>query len=145
MFDLKGLQTLARVVSVHDGDTARVVFHFAGAYKQFIIRLLHVDSPELASKDAAEGQAGLRVRNRVLQLVCPTAGFELDATYTVKDIEGRLETHPALVTLFCEEADKYGRTLARIVTKTTNEDIAVVLQREGLVHAYEGGTKQKWS
>ena len=144
MFNLDGLQTPARIVSAHDGDTMRAVFVFAGSYSQFIVRVLHVDSPELASKDPLERDAGLRVRNRVLQMLCPDADFQLDGTYTVKQIESRLEAHPAIVTLKCGEWDKYGRLLAQVTT-TQHLDVAQTLQREGLVHSYEGGTKNKWS
>lgn len=143
MFDLKGLTTLARVVSLHDGDTLRAVFKFAGTYKQFIIRVLHIDAPEIASKDPEEKQAAVRVRNRLLQLVCPGGGFEMDGSYSVKDIEGRLDVHPSIVTLHCEGPDKYNRTLARVVTDG-GLDVAGVLGEEALVHRYEGGTKQKW-
>ena len=143
MFDLKGVDTLARVVGCHDGDTMRVVFSFAGTWSQFIIRVLHIDSPEIASKDAAEKEAALRVRNRVLQLLCPAGGFEVAATYTVKEIEKRLDATPALVHLTCGPYDKYGRVLAEVHTHA-GVDIAKVLMDEGLIHAYEGGTKDKW-
>lgn len=143
MFDLSGLQVMARVVGLHDADTARVVFLFAGTYKQFVVRIMHIDAPEMASKDTREREAALRARNRLLQLLCPAGAFEIAGTYTTKQIENSLEQFPAIVTLECGEFDKYGRVLSRVVTYT-GEDVAEVLMRDGVVHDYEGGTKEKW-
>ena len=143
MFNLAGLSTPARVVSTHDGDTLRAVFKFAGDYKQFIVRLAHVDAPEISSKDACEKSAAVRSRNRVLQLVCPDGGFELAGDYTCKEIEARLQRTPAIVTLECGGWDKYARLLARVTT-WQHLDVAKVLLREGLGRPYEGGTKEKF-
>ena len=141
MFDLAGLETSARVVSAHDGDTLRAVFPFAGRLRQFIVRTLHVDSPEMNKPE--QHAAAVTARNRVLQLLSPAAAFAANAEYKVREIEDALERHPAIVTLRCGAFDKYGRVLASVVTER-GEDVAAVLRQEGLVHDYEGGTKEAW-
>jgi len=84
MFNLDGRVVRARIVGVHDCDTVRAVFEFGETHWQFIIRILHIDGPELNSKDAKEKQAGLRARNRLLQILSPNAHFQVDGDYHVK-------------------------------------------------------------
>ena len=81
------------------------------------VRLAHVDTPELRSKDPAERAAAAAARDRVLELARPGQ----------------------LATVYEYDRDKYGRTLASI--EVTGVDIGQALLAEGLARPYEGGTR----
>ena len=81
------------------------------------VRLAHIDTPELRSKDPLERAAAAAARDRVQELARPGQ----------------------LATVYEYGIDKYGRTLASI--EVTGVDIGQALLAEGLARPYEGGTK----
>lgn len=117
--------TVFRSSIVHrvvDGDTLDVWLIrkedtgvFAAGLRR--VRLAHVDTPELRSKDPLERAAAAAARDRVQELARPGQ----------------------LATVYDYGIDKYGRTLASI--EVTGIDIGQTLLAEGLAAAYEGGTR----
>ena len=149
MFSWNGQCVKARVVDAHDSDTCRVVFQCApSVFKQFIIRLDGIDGPEMSSHDPQEVSGALRARNRLLSLLAPTV-FDSHKDYSKKDVLRLLNEHVTLVYLELGKADKYGRVLARVYSDSEaphrNKSVNQVLVDEGVVHAYEGKTKQPWA
>ena len=81
------------------------------------VRLAHIDTPELRSKDPLERADAAAARDRVQELARPGQ----------------------LATVYEYGIDKYGRTLASV--EVTGVDIGQALLAEGLARPYEGGTK----
>jgi micrococcal nuclease len=120
VFSLNGYKTDAKVVSVYDGDTVHVVFHYFDKFYKWTCRISHVDTPELRTKDAEEKKKGYEARDKLRELI-------LGKT----------------VQLSCYEFDKYGRLLVEIETEGVK--VHEWLIQQGHAKKYEGGTKEKWT
>jgi micrococcal nuclease len=120
-FSLDGYETKAKVVKVYDGDTVHVVFQMFEKYYKWNCRILHVDTPELRTKDLEEKKRGYECREKLAALI-------LDK----------------IVLLNCSKFDKYGRLLVEITVPETGVKIHEYLISEGLANKYEGKTKEKW-
>lgn len=139
-FTLKGLHTLARVVSVHDGDSLKVVIPVLERFFKFNVRLNRIDTCEITSKNKTNKEAAIKARNRVVELVTCTA--ELPLSITQRQIEAMLEANVRLIVIHCLEMDKYGRVLAEVYTdETCAKSVSDVLMEEGLAFAYDGKKK----
>lgn len=112
----------ARVVKVRDGDTIEVsAFVWPMQTVEVAVRLRGIDAPELRGDCPSEIRAAETARDRLAELVG-------DGTVRLHGIEG----------------DKYfGRVLAQIST-TSEDDLAAVLLKEGLVDRYDGGKRRDW-
>lgn len=110
----------AKIVSVYDGDTVKAVFPLNGTLYKWNCRLTGIDTPEIRTSDKLQKKFGYEVRdflrNKILNKV---------------------------VTLKCQDLDKYGRLLAEIHIDDLN--INQWLIDSGYAFAYDGGTKQSWS
>ena len=120
-FSLDGYETMAKVVKVYDGDTVHVVFKYFDKYFKWNCRILHVDTPELRTKDAEEKKRGYECRDKLSALIMDK-----------------------VVSLKCSKFDKYGRLLVEITVPETGIKIHEYLISEGLANKYEGKTKEKW-
>jgi len=120
-FSLDGYETKAKVVKVYDGDTVHVVFQLFDKYYKWNCRILHVDTPELRTKDLEEKKRGYECRDKLSALI-------LDK----------------IVLLNCSKFDKYGRLLVEMTVPETGVKIHEYLISEGLANKYEGKTKEKW-
>jgi endonuclease YncB( thermonuclease family) len=119
-FNFEGDTKTAKVVSVYDGDTIRVVFEMMGKLFKFNCRIHHVDTPEIRTRDKREKEYGLKVRDEL-----------------------RKKILNKVVTLKCGEFDKYGRLLIDI--DIDDELISEWLIRNDYAFRYDGGTKKSWS
>lgn len=149
MFGLLGLETLARVVGVTDGDTLQVVMQVptegsealctrGGCYR-FIVRLNGIDTCEIKSKQADTARQALCARARLAELV--TRG-KLQGCSDKARIKRFLNENVCLVWLRCGCLDRYGRTLAEVwAQKGDEESFSNRLLREGLAFQYFGKTK----
>ena len=149
MFGWEGRSFRARIVDAHDGDTVRVVFRTDDeTYKQFILRLAGIDTPEINSKDLREAAAAVRARDRLLQLLAPRV-FPGGAAYSKKDVLRLLHDEVVLVDIDLRTADKYGRTLAVLrpvgTGKGDHVSVAETLVAEGHAKRYDGGHKEGWA
>ena len=136
-FSLKGYASWARVVSVYDGDTIKVVMPFYDKSYRFSLRLMGIDTAEIKGGS----NMALKARNRLVQLIT-----ESDCErWTKKQIEGMLMNTVFLVWVECLDFDKYGRVLARVSLVEGGTSFSDILVSEGLAHVYNGGTKEAWS
>jgi endonuclease YncB( thermonuclease family) len=129
---LSGLDTLARVVSIYDGDTLMAVVPCAGGFFRFSVRLDGIDTCEMNSAAAANRNIARLARDRLGQMITNT-DFGWD------DV---LERDVCLVRLKCGGFDKYGRLLASVFSAgTQKKSYNDVLVEERLAYVYNGGTK----
>lgn len=95
-FSLAGVRTVAKVVSVYDGDTITVAFDTLGlGYFLHNVRILGIDTPEIKGKTSEEKAAAIAARDWMRGLV-----------------DGQL------VDLDIATIDKYGRLLANVMRKS---------------------------
>ena len=119
MFSLDGETHLAKVVSVYDGDTIKVVFPIFNTPYKWNCRVNGVDTPELRTRDESEKKNGYYVRDRLREKI-------LNKMVKVK----------------CGEFDKYGRLLADIYIDKLHVNKWLIDRKYAF--AYDGGTKQSW-
>ena len=120
-FSLEGQTKEAKVVSVYDGDTIKIVFPIHNTLYKWSCRLEHVDTPELRTRCIAEKKYGYHVRDALREKIL-----------------GKM------VTIKCGEFDKYGRLLAEIYTPESETSVNDWLINQGYAFYYDGGTKQDW-
>ena len=89
---VNGTTVTAKVVSVYDGDTIKVVFPLNNIFYKWNCRLMGVDTPELRTRNAKEKEYGYFVRDRL-----------------------REKISDKIVILKCEDLDKYGRLLVTVI------------------------------
>lgn len=103
-----------RALSNYDGDTVKLdVDCGLSTHRQIVVRLAHVNTPEL--KDAG----GAAARDRATEL---------------------LAVEPLTVTTVRDRTERYGRYLATIVN-ADGLDVGATLLAEGHATAYEGGRR----
>ena len=139
LFSLNGIKTYARLVDVHDGDTAKVVFKIFDKYYKFIIRISGIDTAELRSKNDFLKQKSLEARNRVINFLSNDT-IKIYNDTSSKDIQNLLNQNLIIVYINCFEFDKYGRLLVDL-QNINFESISSVLINEKLAYKYEGDTK----
>ena len=113
----------AKVVSVYDGDTCKVVFPVLRKLYKFNCRIQGVDTPELRTRDKKEKAYGILVRDKVRERILNK-----------------------VVQIECGDFDKYGRLLIDIKDPLVeNEKISGWLIKNKYAFEYDGGTKKDWS
>ena len=140
-FTLNGIKTYARVVSIYDADTVKLVIPVLGSYYKFNVRLLGIDTCEIKAKDAKNKDLALKARGRLFELV---TGIPLNPVWKKKEIENYLSNDIFIVWVECEDYDKWGRVLAHLYQSTIDPErksFSQSLLEEKLAYPYEGGTK----
>lgn len=137
LFSLSGRGVYALVVDAYDLDTFQAVIETSGEFHRFIIRVAGIDGPEMKDKNAIIKDWAVRGRNRMLSIIAPNAGIDVNGTYSRKDIRLKLREAKPIVFLNLGESDKYGRILADVRadeadTKTFQE----ILVDEGYCKPY---------
>ena len=126
MFSLEDQLIKAKVVSVYDGDTVKVVFPLQGILYRWNCRLTGVDTPELRCRCKLQKAYGYKVRDALREKI-------LNKVLLIK----------------CGEFDKYGRLLAKLYVcqDDCDKDSSVNewLIENGYAFSYDGGTKECWS
>lgn len=110
----------AKIISVYDGDTVKAIFPLNGVLYKWNCRLTGIDTPEIRTSDRLQKKFGYEVRDHL-----------------------RNKILNKVVTLKCQDLDKYGRLLTEIWIGEQN--INQWLIDSGYAFAYDGGTKQSWS
>ena len=110
----------AKIISVYDGDTVKAIFPLNGVMYKWNCRLTGIDTPEIRTSDRLQKKFGYEVRDHL-----------------------RTKILNKVVTLKCQDLDKYGRLLTEIWFDQQN--INQWLIDSGYAFAYDGGTKQSWS
>lgn len=119
---VNGTTVDAKVVSVYDGDTIKVIFPLNGVLYKWNCRLTGVDTPELRTRHKLEKEKG----------------------YIVRD-ELRKKILNKVVTLECGDLDKYGRLLVKIICDDGKCRVDEWLINSGYAFYYDGGTKTSWA
>lgn len=150
-FSLNGKKLFGRIVSVYDGDTITVALNVFGNYYKFSVRLAGIDTCEIKSKDEALKKHAVAARNRLISIVCGLPMDEVAAKKLMsrKEICTFFEKNTIIVSLDCQEFDKYGRLLAKVFplsktegsVKVGGEDISETLVKEKYAYRYGGDTK----
>ena len=121
-FGFDGEIKQAKVVSVYDGDTCRVVFPVLRKLYKFNCRIMGVDTPEIRTRDKAEKEYGLKVRDKLRERI-------LDQVVWVE----------------CGDFDKYGRLLIDIKNPLLEgQKISEWLINNDYAFKYDGGKKKSW-
>ena len=144
-FTLNGLKTIARVVSIYDADTVKMIIPIMGCFFKFNVRLLGIDTCEMKAKGLKNRELAVKARDRLFEMV---TGCVPDPTWKKKDIEAYLNDDVYVVWIECEDYDKWGRVLAHIYPSITEDDsgtgrksFSQCLIEEKLAYAYQGETK----
>jgi hypothetical protein len=145
LFSLAGTMVWCRLCACHDADTMQVTFEIGGAVHKFIVRVMQVDGLEMTSKDPIVKAWAVKARNRMLSLLAPKV-FDLNGTYTKKDITQKLRANVVVLWIDALHYDKYGRLMANLHLSPddpiTDQSILV---DEGYCKYYDGGTKSRWT
>jgi len=117
--------TRGKVVRVYDGDTIYIAsdeIHCPVPNKTFIftIRIKHIDTPEIRTKNLEEKELGKKAKQKMEELV-------LNKFVTLEDIQ---------------HEKKWGRILA--VVKVNGVSVSDVMLETGHAKPYEGGHKESW-
>ena len=140
LLSLANTSTWGRVVDIVDGDTLHIVMPFLGQLFKFVVRLAGIDTCEMKSKIPENRALAVQARNRLVELCLPTNSAP--SSPTRKDIQQILAAHAALVYVKCLDTDKYGRTLAYLLSEpTVSSTFNDILLHEKLAYPYEGETK----
>ena len=125
-FSFEGETKVAKVVSVYDGDTVKVVFPVLRKLFKFNCRISGVDTPEIRTRNKEEKKYGLMVRDKLREKI-------LNKVVTIK----------------CGDFDKYGRLLATIF-KIERKcyicqsliNVNELMITNNFAKRYDGGTKE---
>ena len=120
-FSLKNQVKIAKCVDVYDGDTIQLVFPLQDELFRWTCRLIGIDTPEIRTKNKKEKTFGYTVRNNLREQI-------LNKVVTVK----------------CEDFDKYGRLLVHIYLGKDTPSINEWLIDNKFAFSYDGGKKQNW-
>lgn len=125
---LTNVRTLARVLSVHDGDTVTLMVVLAtGVPVQFNCRLNGIDTCEITSRDPEVKRLAVRAKERLQDLI---------------------QQCGHVVTMHTHGLDKYGRLLADLFASACEEEgdkglsFSETLVKEALACVYDGKTKR---
>lgn len=117
---LKDYETEAKVASVYDGDSIRVIFPLNGQLYKWNSRLYGIDTPEIRTRCLKEKEFGLKVRDILREKILRQ-----------------------VIKIKCYELDKYGRLLIDVYLEDTH--INNWLIENSYAFKYDGGKKKSWS
>lgn len=128
LLSLEGYFSVAKVVSVYDGDTCRVVIPFKGEFYKWNVRLDGYDTPEMRPSRSkpnrdAEIAAAKEAKKYLMSLI--------------------MESPNQIIYIKCKDFDKYGRLLASIyIHPDDNVSVNEIMVQKGHGYNYDGGTKR---
>lgn len=156
-FSFSGLCTPARVVSIIDGDTCKIVIHWKEMFFKLTVRLDGIDTCEKTSKNPNHQRLALQAKTRLFELVTQEHHEkDLTAPSFSKQIERYLDNHVCMVCVVCKGFDKFGRVLVdmypflsdlqtepkNMIENQEENHFAKILLTEKLAYEYFGGTKK---
>lgn len=138
-YSLNGMKMWGKVVYCYDGDTVHIVLPLHNTMTRFICRLNGIDTPEIATKDSKEKEAGIKSRNYLFSLV---TNKKIENEISKKDIGELCGESNKLVWVHCFDFDKYGRLLVDIYhNPNDNKSINTYMLENKYATPYDGGTK----
>jgi len=137
IFSLSGLQTYARLIDIHDGDTMKLVIKYKDEFFKFVVRINGIDTCEINSNNIKLKEKALAARDKILKTIC-NKDFS-----SSKEIKNVLENEVYLLQIECHQFDKYGRLLCDIYTDIEGNKVSLkdILIQNKLAYEYAGGTK----
>jgi endonuclease YncB( thermonuclease family) len=108
--DLSGLRTKGKVVSVHDGDTIKVVIMYRGKLTKFACRMMGYDAPELSQKDNPDSWSA----TNLLVKECTDCKPLEKRLYTSKELRHVCNENTKIVEVEFHGREKWGRELVRL-------------------------------
>ena len=122
-FSLNGLNTIAKIVDVYDGDTCKAVFYMNKKLTKMTIRMNGYDTPEIRTNNNIERVYGFASKRIVERMILNK-----------------------LVHIRCYKWEKYGRLLADIYIKTPKEVICLNdwIVSNNLAVKYDGKKKSNF-
>jgi endonuclease YncB( thermonuclease family) len=136
-FSFEGMDVVAKVVDIYDGDTVTCVFYKFKKCYRFTVRLSGIDTCELSSKNREQG---LRARKRLYELVSKDTS-SIDIHIPRKNLRQKLGESRCLVRLICGKFDKYGRLLGDLYEVNGVKSFNDILVMEKLAYPYFGDKK----
>lgn len=136
-FSLKGINTTARVVNIHDGDTFTAIIPLFSTFYKFTIRIDSIDTPEVSSKNTTIQSLAQKAKLKLFSLITSSSYIPSSD----KDLKTFLNNSVYLVYLQCQDFDKYGRLLADVQKDPSSPSFASVLIQQKLAYPYDGGKK----
>lgn len=134
-FSPVGLDGIARVVDIHDGDTVSVISRLIDDPRSqeylFHVRLYGIDAAELKDHNPIIKKFAYKTRQRVIDILNPSGAD--------------FSTHEILVHLDIISLDKYGGRFVGNIWPTedkTQENLSQILLRERYVKPFTGKTKK---
>ena len=121
MLSFEGQTIKAKVVSVYDGDTIKVIFPLKDSFYKWNCRLTGIDTPELRTQNPNEKKFGYEVRDILREKILNK-----------------------IVNIRCGDFDKYGRLLTDVFFLDSNNSVNDWLIENKYAFSYDGGTKQCW-
>lgn len=123
LFSFHGKKLYAKCTDVYDGDTCTVKFFYRGEILKYKIRLMGLDTPELKTKNQAEKELSLKIKDIVSLIILNK-----------------------IIKIECYGFDKYGRILGDIYVKGTIGEICLnkFLIENKLGIGYDGNTKKEF-
>ena len=118
-WSLEGQTLAAKLFPAYDGDSVDMATLVADEVVRFSVRVKHIDTPEMRTKDPVEKALAEEAKRRLREM-----------------------TTDKVCVVVCGPNDKYGRVLADVYLET-GESVADVLLREKLAFPYEGQTKNR--
>ncbi len=142
-FSLNGKNMWGKVVYCYDGDTVHIVFDYKNTMTKFICRLNGIDTPEIATKDLKEKEAGIKSRNYLFNLITDQ---KIDGDITKKEITELCSKSKKLIWVKCMEFDKYGRLLVDLYQDhNDSKSINMHMIENKYAVPYDGGTKKSFT
>lgn len=126
----------ARLVDIYDGDTQTYVIEFNKRFYRISVRVNGIDTPEIKAKDLQSRERAIQARNRAFEILTG----QNPKNPSKQDLKRMLNERTYMVTLRCYKNEKYGRTLADVVSYK-GVDLGKQLISEGLAVYYDGGSK----
>jgi len=155
LYSLKGTTAEGKVVSIYDGDTCTIVLAVElerscfslwrrSVFQKFKCRLAGLDTPEMKpalkkSDRDSEIHAAHKSRNRLMQLITDCS-FDYGKELSKKECQDLVDQNTKIITVDCQEFDKYGRLLVKLFCGDSVSANAALLA-EGLATPYDGGAK----
>lgn len=141
LWSLNGITADCKVVSVHDGDTLKIIVEVNGVFVKLLCRVRGIDTPEikppLKMPNRAECvKSAHRARNRLIQLVTDM-NIDIDSMCKETTVVRALDKNEKIVKVLLGETDKYGRTLVSF----PEIPVSKLMIEEGFANPYDGGTK----
>jgi endonuclease YncB( thermonuclease family) len=144
-FSFEGYKTIAKLVSIYDGDTCTLIFNYHGKIVKHKCRIYGIDCPELApNKDnknrEEEINKSIESRNEVIKLTT-NIGYISDQL-SKNDLQKMIDKNTKTINVECLNFDKYGRLLVKIFSNGV--DIGKYMVCKKLAKEYYGGTKEEY-